>query len=136
MMQYPVILQLDPPGYFVQFPDIPEALTCGKDREDALDLALDAVVTAFEFYFEDRRAIPLPSPIADDFVTIPASVTAKVLLLNEVVKQGVSNVELARRAGIRPQEVTRLFDLRHSTKIDTIQKALAALGKRLEVVVG
>jgi antitoxin HicB len=33
----------------------------------------------------------------------------------------------------RPQEVNRVIDLGHATKIDTIALALAALGLRLEL---
>ncbi|ELF4643860.1 helix-turn-helix transcriptional regulator, partial [Salmonella enterica subsp. enterica serovar Mbandaka] len=70
----------------------------------------------------------------DDFVEVPASVVAKVMLLNAWISSGLTQVELAQRMGIKKQEVTRLFDLKHSTKIDTIQKALAALGRRLEIL--
>jgi antitoxin HicB len=35
--------------------------------------------------------------------------------------------------GARPQEVTRLLDLHHPTKIDTVAAALLALGRRLEL---
>ncbi|EME6646305.1 helix-turn-helix transcriptional regulator, partial [Salmonella enterica subsp. enterica serovar Lubbock] len=59
---------------------------------------------------------------------------AKVMLLNTWISSGLTQVELAQRMGIKKQEVTRLFDLKHSTKIDTIQKALAALGRRLEIL--
>ena len=115
------------------FPDIPEALTGGDTREEALAMAQDALVTALDFYFEDRREIPPPSSQGEAFVEVPASVAAKVLLLNAVIQSGVTNAELARMIDTRPQEVTRILDLHHSTKIDTIQKALAALGKSLEL---
>lgn len=134
-MRYPVKLQKDGEGYFVSFPDIPEALTQGDTREEALDMARDALVTAFEFYFEDNQKIPSPSDITDDFVDVPPSVTAKVLMLNAFIDSGLTRVELASRMGIKKQEVTRLFDLRHSTKIDTIHSALIAIGKRLEIQV-
>lgn len=116
------------------FPDIPEAMTGGNTREEALAMAQDALVTAFDFYFEDRREVPPPSKEGGAFVEVPASVAAKVLLLNAVVQTGVTNAELARMIDTRPQEITRVLDLHHSTKIDTIQKALSALGKRLEMV--
>lgn len=132
-MRYPVTFEHDETGWAVFFPDIPEAMTGGETREEALSMALDALVTAFEFYFEDRRAIPVPSSEGEDFVEVPASVAAKVILLNEVVLRGASNAELARMIGTRQQEITRVFDLHHSTKIDTIQRALSALGKRLEI---
>lgn len=124
----------DSGGYVVSFPDIPEALTQGDTREEALKNALDALVTAFEFYFEDGERIPEPSEVNGDFVEVPASVAAKVMLLNTWVGSGLTQVDLANRMGIRKQEVTRVFDLKHSTKIDTIQKAMAALGRRLEIL--
>lgn len=132
-MRYPVTFDCDETGCAALFPDIPEAMTGGDTREEALKEAQGALVTAFEFYFEDRREIPAPSSEGEAFVEVPASVAAKVLLLNEVVRQGVSNAELARMIDTRPQEITRVFDLNHATKIDTIQKALSALGKRLEI---
>jgi antitoxin HicB len=71
--------------------------------------------------------------IKEVLVELPASVAANILLLNEVVAAGISNVELARRMGTRPQEVQRIVNLEHATKIDTIAKAMEALGKHLEV---
>jgi antitoxin HicB len=122
-------------GFVVTFRDIPEAITQGDSEAEAMEMAEDVLVSAMDFYFEDRRPVPLPSAAVDGehLVELPASVSAKVLLLNELVAAGISNVELARRMGTRPQEVQRIVDLSHATKIDTIAKALAALGKRLEV---
>lgn len=97
-------------------------------------MAQDALVTAFDFYFDDRREIPLPSSEGEDFVEVPASVAAKVLLLNEIIRTGISNADLARLIGTRPQEVQRIVSLHHSTKIDTIQAAMKAIGKRLELI--
>ena len=132
-MRYPVTLTPDSGGYVVSFPDVPEALTQGDTREEALTSALDALVTAFEFYFEDNERVPEPGDVTGDFVEVPASVTAKIILLNSYIGSGLTQVELANRMGIKKQEVTRLFDLKHSTKIDTIQKALSALGRQLEI---
>jgi antitoxin HicB len=60
---------------------------------------------------------------------------SKALLLNEMVRQEVTASELARRMGTIPQEINRIIDLRHTTKIDRIAQALDALGKRLELSV-
>lgn len=134
-MRYPVKLEKDGTGYFVSFPDIPEALTQGDSKEEALAMALDALVTAFEFYLEDDQAVPPPGEITCEFVEVPASVVAKLLLLNAYLESGLTKVELASRMGITKQEITRVFNLKHATKIDTIQKALSALGKRLELLI-
>jgi len=64
-------------------------------------------------------------------VDLPASVSAKGLLLNEMIAQKVGPSELARRIGTSPQVMNRVLDLSHVTKIDTIAKALEALGKHM-----
>jgi len=45
----------------------------------------------------------------------------------------VPRAKLARRVGIRLSHLDRLLDLRHASRIDEIEAALAALGKRLDV---
>lgn len=128
----------DGEGFVVSFPDIPEALTSGASREEALVMAADALTTAMDFYFEDRRPVPAPSEPKRGHVMVdlPASVSAKVLLLNEMLRQDVRPAELARRMNVRPQEINRITTLSHPTKIDTISQALAAMGKRLELSLG
>ena len=135
MLSYPARIQRDGEGFVVSFPDIPEALTGAETREEALAMAADALTTAMDFYFEDRRPVPAPSAAkrGQVVVDLPPSVAAKVLLLNEMLRQQVKPAELARRMKVRPQEVNRLTDLHHPTKIDTISLALRAIGKRLEL---
>ena len=137
MLSYPARVARDGDGFMVSFPDIPEALTGASSREEALTMAVDALVTAMDFYFEDRRPVPAPSAPKRGHVMVdlPASISAKVLLLNEMLRQRVKPVELARRMNIRPQEVNRITTLHHPTKIDTISQALLAMGKRLELSV-
>lgn len=135
MFSYPARLARDGNGYLVTFPDIPEAVTGADNRAEAIELAADALTTAMDFYFEDRRPVPMPTPLKRGQIAIelPASVSAKVLLLNEMIAQGKRPAELARLMNARPQEVTRLIDLHHPTKIDTIAQALRVMGKRLEL---
>lgn len=134
-MRYPVKYEQDGNGYLVTFPDIPEALTGGDSLEEAKALARDALITAFDFYVEDNRPVPMPAPVDNDYVEVPVSIEAKILLLNALIESGVSYAELARRMGIQPQAVQRIVNLHHNTKIDTIEAALRALGKSLRVEV-
>jgi antitoxin HicB len=122
-------------GFVVTFPDIPEAITQGDNINDALQHAADALESALDFYFEAGRRVPMPSrpKRGQRVVELPASVSAKVLLLNEMIAQKMRPATLARRLRVTPQEVTRLIDLRHTTKIDGIAGALKALGKTLEI---
>ncbi len=132
---YPARVTREGNEYLVTFPDVPEAITTGATRDEALGMASDALVTSMEFYFEDRRSVPLPSPVkrGQVGVELPASVAMKVLLLNELVAAGIRNAELARRMHTTAQEVTRLTDLHHPTKIDTIARALKTLGRSLDL---
>lgn len=120
-------------GFVVTFRDLPEAITQGDDKTEAREMAADVLLSTMDFYFDDKRPVPLPSKPqkGEELVELPAAVYAKVLLLNEMLTQGISNVELARRLGTRPQEVQRIVNLHHNTKIDTISAALHELGKRL-----
>jgi antitoxin HicB len=136
-MKFPIILtpDLEDGGFVVTFPDIPEAITQGDTKEEAITMAQDALETAIEFYFEDKRAVPAPSKLkrGQHAVELPASLSAKVLLLNEMVKQKIRPIELARRLNTTPQEVNRLTNLRHTTRIDSIAAALQAMGRHLEI---
>jgi antitoxin HicB len=98
-------------------------------------MAQDALETALDFYFDDRRAVPAPSKPkrGQRLVTLPVSIEAKVLLLNEMIRQRVRPAELARRLRTTPQAVNRLVNIRYVSKIDGIAGAMAALGKSLEV---
>lgn len=136
-MKFPVTLTPDETdgGFVVTFHDIPEAITQGETVEEALAMAKEALATAMEFYFEDNRAVPTPSKPkrGQHVVELPVSLSAKVLLLNEMVTQNIRPAELARRLNTTPQEVNRLTNLRHITRIDGIAAALRALGKHLDL---
>jgi antitoxin HicB len=87
-MQYPAKVLCESDGCTVTFPDIPEAITCGDNEEDALRRAVDALESALDFYFEDNRPVPMPSvrKRGQRMVELPASVSAKVLLFNEMLR--------------------------------------------------
>jgi antitoxin HicB len=134
-MRYPVKMRRDGKFFLVTFPDIPEAITQGTSEEEAMKAAKDALGTALDFYFEAGRIIPSPSAPRGGYryVELPVSIAAKVLLLNEMLRQKIRPAELARRLHTTPQEVNRLTNVRHTSKIDGIAEAMKALGKNLHI---
>src|ERR1017187_5050172 len=121
MLRYPANFKADKEGGFVvTFPDIPEAITQGEDVEDALLHAADVLESALDYYIEEGLTIPAPSKLrrGQRVVELPASVAAKVLLLNEMMTQKIRPADLARRLRVTPQEITRLIDIRHTSRID------------------
>jgi antitoxin HicB len=136
MLSYPIVLKPDSNGtLLVTFPDVPEAITVGEDEEDARVQALDALEAAFEIYFAEKRQIPMPSKPerGQSAVTLPALVATKVLLANEMIHQNVRKAELARRLKVNQVQVDRLLKLNHSSRLEMVELAFAALGKRLDI---
>lgn len=137
MLGYPVNIKRDGKFLMATFNDVPEAGTNGIGMDETLSMAGDALITAFDFYFDKGEAIPKPSRPKEGqrVVMLPISVSAKVLLWNEMIRQNVKPAELARRMGISRQAAQRLTDIRHATKIDTIAEAMDALGSGVRLVV-
>lgn len=69
-------------GYSVSFPNVPEALTCGDDRDEAIAMAEDALTVALGSYMQCREDIPVPDALADEqeMVAVPRVVAAKLAL--------------------------------------------------------
>jgi antitoxin HicB len=138
MWSYPVDLVEDEEdgGFVVSFPDVPEAISQGEDREEALLRARDALETALTFYLSDRRDLPVPSPAAGRPTVRPtALVGAKLALYAAMREQGVSKAELARRLGWHLPQVDRVLDVLHASRLDQVEAALGALGRELTVEV-
>lgn len=99
MLNYPVNLIPDEESQsvIVEFPDLPFCHSAGDDEDEALLNARDAIESALEIYFDEKRPVPMPSAPApgQKAVHLPALITAKVLLWNEMQAQGVRKAELA-----------------------------------------
>ena len=132
---YPAKLTRDQDGRVVgSFPDVPEALTDGANETEALLEARDALAAALAGYAHERRAIPRPQPAKGrKLVPLPPLVAAKLALYQAMRRQGVTNVELARRLKVTEAVVRRLVNPDHASRIERVQDALAALGVGLMV---
>jgi antitoxin HicB len=66
-------------------------------------------------------------------VRVPALSEAKFRLYSALRDAGLKKIELARRMKISPSQVDRLLDITHHSKLDQIEAAFAAIGKRLTI---
>ena len=135
---YPCELNPDGDGGLVaSFPDIPQAITGGRDRTEALTMAEDALATALAGYVHAQWDIPTPSqPVAgQELVAVPTVVAAKLALYSAMREQRISNAELASRLAISESTVQKLIDPERNSPIVQVQKALQALGRSLVVEV-
>jgi antitoxin HicB len=130
-------LEPDPEGGFVvTFPDVPEAITAGKTREEALANATEALGLALRGVVSLGRSLPERTrrpglaPVA-----IEAADALKLALVEAFRQSGLTKTELGRRLGKTETEARRILDPDHATKIATMQIALASLGKSVVVSV-
>lgn len=132
---YPCTLTPEDNGYTVAFPDIPEALTYGESRAEALEMAEDALSTALAGYVHERRAIPAPSAVGKGsvLVTLPSVVAAKVALYRAMRAKGMTKVALGKRLGITEAAVRKLVDPDHRSHIGQVEAALKIFGRTLVV---
>jgi antitoxin HicB len=140
MYQYPVRLKADTNGtLLVTFPDVPEAITFGENRADAMIRAAEALEAALSFYMDARREIPRPKQAHSrktPVVSLPALTEAKLALYELMRTNRVRKAELARRLSCGKSQVDRLLDLNHASRLDQLEAAFHALNKRMYVVIG
>ena len=135
---YPCQLIPDEDGELVAtFPDVPEAITGGSDRAEALAMAEDALATALAGYVHEKLDIPSPSEVVDGQVSVPVPtvVAAKLALYTAMRAQRISKVELAHRLGVSESAVRKLTNPDHRSHVSQVQKALQAVGRKLNVEV-
>ncbi len=132
---YPCILTPDEEGLLVHFPDVPEAITGAKTREESLLLAEDALVVALSMYVDAGQDIPAPSAAAggQNLITVPPQAAAQLALHAAMRREGKSIRDLARSLGIRESRARRLLDFNRPSRLDQILSALRALGRTLVV---
>ena len=130
---YPVeIVPEEDGGYFVRFPDVPEALTSGETQEEALEEARDALHAALGGYVQEKRDVPAASPARGRSVIALDTLTgAKLALYEGMREKGMTNVELGRLLGIQEGAVRRLLDLDHQSHIGYVEVALKEVGRSL-----
>ena len=138
MLTYPAKFKPDENGaILVTFPDVPGAITFGYSEQDALAHAVDALETMLMAIIEDRDPIPAPSRLkrGQKSVRVPALTEAKLNLYQAMRAARVGKAELARRLNCHLPQVDRLLDLNHASRLDRLEAAFRALGKRLSIVI-
>lgn len=136
---YPCILTPDEDErgtcFVVNFPDVPEAITGARTREESLLLAEDALVVALSMYVDADEDIPAPSaPVSgQELITVPPQPAAQLALYTAMRREGKSIRELARTLGIRESRARRLLDFNRPSRLEEILSALRTLGRTLVV---
>ena len=135
-LTYPISLEKQAEGgYLVTFPDLPEAITQGESKEEAIDEAVDCLEEAIANRIAMKLDIPVGTRATSQQVTValPATMAAKTALYLTVRKENLTNTSLAEKLNCDEKEIRRLLDPHFNSKIPRIEEALHKLGQRLEI---
>jgi antitoxin HicB len=142
---YPATFDWDEEGgrFLVRFPDLPEALTDGADRQEALAAAADCLSEALASRIVDGEEIPPPTfrPPSHEqgpliLISPDPTLALKAALYMALRRRDMSVADLADRLGLRDwHQAARLIDPKRSTKLTTLFAALDLLGCEIKIEV-
>lgn len=138
MYDYAIRFEQDSvPGLAVYCRDLPELNSFGEDEQHAANEAVDAIETTLSIYVDQRRPIPQASAPqkGERIIHLPAVTVAKIVLWNTMIERDMRKADLCRLLGVHQTQGDRLVDFLHTSKMEQIETALAAMGKRLAVSV-
>jgi antitoxin HicB len=140
---YFALLTPEPEGGFtVTFPEIGLGATHGATWDEALHQAEDMLEEAVLGLMAHGEEVPKPArPTARApgeatrraTIALPALTTAKLEVYRAMRQAGLDEEQLAERLGWTAKQVGHLFDGYRAVRLDRIEAALAALGRRLIV---
>lgn len=140
---YSALLEPEPEGGFtVTFPEIGLGATYGPTWDEALDQAEDMLEEAVLGFIAHGDEVPGPAPpndaVAEDAtrrapIALPALTAAKLELYRAMREAGLDEAQLAQRLGWPHKKIAHIFDGYHAVRLEQLEAALSALGRRLVV---
>lgn len=129
---YPARIKKDGQNYFVQFPDLKEAITEGVTLEEALLHAAEVLTLTLEGRMDEGMEIPTPSRLKNAYLIAPAArVQAALLIRFARGKRTIS--KLARDLQTSWPAAARLEDPHHWPSLRQLEKAASLMGQRLVI---
>jgi antitoxin HicB len=131
-IRYPAIFVPEETGGFtVLFPDLEDTFTCGETEEECLFNAAEVLSAMLEVKLEDNDPIPPPSANVPGARYVAPDAKTQAALLVRFARGSRPLSEVARALHTSWPAAKRLEDPRHWPSLKTLDKAAAALGKRL-----
>ena len=137
-LAYPAVFQPESRGAFtVTFPDLPEAITSGRNRADALTEAEDCLQEAIAGRMVRKENIPPASrpKRGEAGIRVALYLAPKLALYLAMREKRINNSELARRLGVTEIIVTRMLNPKHDTRPEKLQQALELLRKKVLIAI-
>ena len=133
---YSIHLRRDPDGGVIAtFPDVPEAITHGQNREEAIGQAKVAIAVALFGYLKEGQKAPTPKRRLGDRVAPQTTDLLKIAVVEAWMDSGLSKSEFARMLDIDEKEARRILDPDAATKAHRLEEALLVLGRKVHIAV-
>ena len=131
-IRYPATLDRQPDGrYLVQFVDLADTFTEGQTKEEALFNAAEVLSAMLAWRLDAGQAVPAPSQKVRGASYIAPDAKTQAAMLLRLARGERTLSELARAMETSWPAAKRLEDPAHWPSLKTLERAAAALGKRL-----
>jgi antitoxin HicB len=131
-IRYPATVDRQPDGSFlVRFVDLDDTFTEGQTKEEALFNAAEVLSGMLAWRLDEGKDVPPPSQKVKGAHYIAPDAKTQAAMLLRLARAERSLSDLARALETSWPAAKRLEDPRHWPSLKTLDRAAAALGKRL-----
>lgn len=131
-IRYPAIVEAQPDGsVLVQFVDLPDTFTEGRTEEEALFNAAEVLSAMLAWRLDESKEVPAPTQKVRGAHYIAPDAKTQAAMLLRLARGERTLSELARALETSWPAAKRLEDPTHWPSLKTLDRAAAALGKRL-----
>ena len=131
-IRYPATVEEQKDGsFFVQFVDLPDTFTEGRTKEEALFNAAEVLSAMLAWRLDESKDVLAPSLKVKHAQYIAPDAKTQAAMLLRLARGERTLSELARALETSWPAARRLEDPTHWPSLKTLDRAAAALGKRL-----
>ena len=131
-IRYPAMIEpQEPSGYLVSFIDLDDTFTEGATKEEALFNASEVLSAMLSWRMDNDEPLPVPTQNLTDAVYVSPDARTQAALLIRRARGDRSLAEVARVLETSWPAAKRLEDPHHWPSLKQLEKAAAALGRRL-----
>lgn len=118
-------------------PSIPGVVTFANTEAEVVRWSTDAIETMLNSMMSHGESLPSSDTEAAGVfhVRLGLMTSLKAELYEACRTCGVTRAELARRLGWHREQVDRLFRLNHASRLDQLEAAFEAVGRKIELEV-
>ena len=131
-IRYPATVDAQKDGSFLlTFADLPDTFTEGRTKEEALFNAVEVLSAMLAWRLDEAKDIPAPSQKVKGAHYIAPDAKTQAAMLLRLARGERTLSDLARALETSWPAAKRLEDPTHWPSLKTLDRAAAALGKRL-----